>query len=99
MSSKDDLMNGVAAAAPTPSAQPFQPHPQTLKLAEDTLAAVKSGQIVSLVCCTVSGLGAMHWPASGIHVTELILAAEFFRDDAKKMLREGGKSKIIRSGG
>ena len=99
MSDKDDLMNGTAAAPPVPNAQPFAPDPRTLKLAEDTLAAVKSGQIISLACIAVSGIGVMSWPASGMHVTELMLAAEFFRDDTKKMLREGGKSKIIRAGG
>lgn len=96
---KSELLNGAAAAAPTPSAQPFTPNPSLLKLAQDLVEAVSAGRITTLCAVTISPLGQMSWPGCGNQMAEVMIGAEMMRDDIKHAMRQGGKSKIIRTGG
>ncbi len=92
-----DLMNGTSTIL-RPEEQ-FKAHPQLVKMAEDILAGVKAGKIVSLACITVSPLGQMGWPGFGLHMAEMMIAAEMMRDDMKAAMRKGGQSQIVRAGG
>lgn len=90
MSIDDTLKNGTAL-------QGYQPPPQLVEMAGQILDGVMSGQIRSLAAITVGPMGQINWPICGNHGAEILLGAEFLRDDLKAMMRKP-QGKILRAG-
>lgn len=80
------LKNTTAAPPPV-----HQPPPQLVALAKSIMDGVNSGQITSFAGLMAGPNGQIGWPAFGMQIAELMLAAEFLRDDLKAKMREPKK--------
>lgn len=79
-------------SAPPPA---FTPAPQLKQLWLMIGQAIDSGQILSLAAITAGPRGEIGWPAFGMQLAELMLGAEFLRDDLKANMR--GQKKILKA--
>ncbi len=67
------------------------------KLRDMIVAGINDGSITSAAVLLAGPRGEIGWPAWGMQVAELLLAAEFLRDDLKQNMRGQG-NKIMRAG-
>lgn len=84
------LKNTTGALPPV-----HQAPPQLVALAKSIVDGVNTGQITSLACIIAGPTGQIGWPAFGMQVAELMLGAEFLRDDLKINMR--GQKKILKA--
>ncbi len=100
MSTKDDLLNGAAAATAIDAAkQAFVADPMLVALADRILSDVKAGRVTSVAAILVGPAGNVQWPAHGVQATELYLGAGLFQRTVEGMVTQQKSSRILRPGG
>jgi hypothetical protein len=89
----------MSEAGQANNTKPFIANPALVELCNSIVEGVRSGRISSMACITVSPLGNVQWPGSGMQVGELMLGAEMMRDDMKQAMRgRAAASKILQTG-
>lgn len=97
MSIKDELMNGSSGAAEAIASPPAPAaNPQLVEMTRRLLADVEAGKITSLACLIVTGFGQVQWPAYGMQMADLYVAASLFQRSLEAAMTGQNKGRILR---